>query len=187
MAVSVVVCASYNVIDGPPTPLAKVTEAGYDGAVPPGELDGPENATVFDPVYEVAVFPNASSAVIASLNATPAVGDAGVATRNELAVAGPTTIAPEATPANPSVVSLAVIVVVWASLSVTDAVAWPELNLAVAGYTGALPLGELAGPEKLRLLVPARVPGVFPQASCAVRVTLNAVPAVSVEVALAAI
>ena len=110
-----------------------------------------------------------------------------MATPNELAAAGPTTIAPEATPANPSVVSLAVTVVVWASLSVTDAVAWPALKLAVAGYTGALPFGELAGPEKLMLLVPDRVPGVLPQASCAVSVTLNAVPAVCGVAALAAI
>ena len=118
-----VVCASYKVIDGVPTPLEKVTEAGYAGAVPPGELDGPEKVTVLEPVYPVAVFPYASSAVIASLNATPAVGAAGVATANELAAPGPTTIAPEATPANPSVVSLAVSVVVCASLRVTATVA----------------------------------------------------------------
>ena len=52
---------------------------------------------------------------------------------------------------------------------------------------GALPFGELAGPEKLTLLVPDRVPGVLPQASCAVSVTLNAVPAVCGLVALATI
>jgi hypothetical protein len=50
VAVSVVVCASYNVMDGLPTPLEKLTDAGYNGAVPPGELEGPEKVTVFDPV-----------------------------------------------------------------------------------------------------------------------------------------
>ena len=69
------------------------------------------------------MFPYVSRAVSVSLNATPAVGPAGVATPNELAVRGATTIAPEATPASPSVVSVAVSVVVCASLSVTDAVA----------------------------------------------------------------
>ncbi len=93
----------------------------------------------------------------------------------------------EGTPPNPSVESLTVSVVVCASLSVTDAFACPALKLAVAGYTGALPFGELAGPEKLRVLVPDKVPGVFPHASCAVSVTVNAVPAVCGDVALAPI
>ena len=57
----------------------------------------------------------------------------------------------------------------------------------MAGYTGALPFGEFAGPEKLTFLVPANVPGVFPHESCAVSVTLKAVPAVCGLEALAAI
>ena len=66
------------------------------------------------------------------MKATPAVG-AGVDTLNELPEPGATTMLPEATPARPSVVSVAVSVVVCASFSVTDAVAVPELKLTVAG------------------------------------------------------
>ena len=33
-----------------PTPFVKVTEAGYTGAVPLGELDGPEKAIVCGPL-----------------------------------------------------------------------------------------------------------------------------------------
>ena len=116
----------------------------------------------------------------------PAVG-AGVLSPKEAAEVGATVIELDATPARPSVVSVTVKVVVCASLRVTLAVATPALKLTVAGYTGALPLGEFDGPEKLTLLVPARLPVALPQASWAVSVTVNAVPAVCALPALAAI
>jgi hypothetical protein len=49
-AVSVVLCASYNVTEAVPTPAEKLTEPGYAGAVPPGELDGPEKLITCEPV-----------------------------------------------------------------------------------------------------------------------------------------
>jgi hypothetical protein len=39
-AVSVVLCASLSLIDTVPAPEVKVTDAGYTGAFPPGELAG---------------------------------------------------------------------------------------------------------------------------------------------------
>ena len=48
-------------------------------------------------------------------------------------------------------------------------------------------LGDFDGPEKVRFLVPVRLPVGLPQLSWAVRVTLNAVPAVCGLAALAAI
>ena len=42
--------ASVSVIDGVANPLVKVTEDGYVGAVPFGELAGPLKDKVFEPV-----------------------------------------------------------------------------------------------------------------------------------------
>ena len=127
-----------------------------------------------------------SSAVSVSVKALPAVG-AGALTPNEAADLGATAIEPDATPARPSVVSLAVKVVVCASLSVTLAVATPPLKLTVAGYTGALPLGELDRPREAHALSPRKVPGRVAAGVLGGKVTLNAVPAVCALPALAAI
>ena len=48
-AVSVVVWASKSVIDAVPTPPVKVTDAGYVGTWPLGELDGPLKVTTLVP------------------------------------------------------------------------------------------------------------------------------------------
>ena len=82
MAVTVVVWASYNVTDAVPTPLAKLTDAGYRGAAPPGEFDGPEKPIVCAPVYATTVFPAASCAVRVTEKAVPAVALAGAVTTN---------------------------------------------------------------------------------------------------------
>jgi hypothetical protein len=63
-----------------PTPFEKLTDAGYPGAVPLGEFDGPEKLIVCEPVYATTVFPAASSAVKVAENDAPAVALAGAVT-----------------------------------------------------------------------------------------------------------
>ena len=58
-AVSVVLWASYKVTEAVPTPVEKLTEPGYAGAVPFGEFDGPEKVIACEPVYAMTVFPAA--------------------------------------------------------------------------------------------------------------------------------
>ena len=50
---------------------------------------------------------------------------------------------------------VAVSVVLWASKRVTEAVPTPFVKLTEAGYVGAVPLGELAGPLNPMACAPA--------------------------------
>jgi hypothetical protein len=88
-----VVWASNKVTDAVPTPFEKLTDAGYAGAVPPGEFDGPVKVIACEPVYARTVFPAASSAVRVTGKAVPAVALAAAVTTKwvsgpELTVAG---------------------------------------------------------------------------------------------------
>lgn len=66
---------------------------------------------------------------------------------------------------------------------VLNVTAEPLVQLAPAvGYTGALPLGALAGPLKAMHLVPLKPVPPLPYASPAVMVSVNCVPAVGVGV-----
>jgi hypothetical protein len=81
--------------------------------------------------------PSASSDVTVTLNAVPAVPVAGtVVNANCVAAAGLTVRLELATPASPDPEMLGVIVVVWASTRVMDAVPWPDVKVTVAEEVG---------------------------------------------------
>ncbi len=97
-----------------------------------------------------------SQAVTVSLKAVPAVCSAGVVTLKLTAPAPLTVKAAEAPSIAPS---LTLSVGAWASYSlICEAVPTPSLNVtlvAEAGYSGAVPLGALAGPLQMSVFEPA--------------------------------
>jgi hypothetical protein len=109
-------------------PGAHEPAPGYVGAVPSGAFDGPENLTqLVADVQPLAALPHVSIAVMVSLNATPAVWDAGVGTVKAFSVPALTAKLPEVPVfAAGAVTDVAVSVVVWALNNLIAAVACPE-------------------------------------------------------------